>query len=254
MSEPRTLTAITQDGEFFRRTADLAMRVTSELDSSEVSAVLAEASDLCGADAAAFASFVKDDEAYVSYRFILACDPTWCLEYESNACYMHDPWWDYTRHHSEATLAKHIPVRTAQQNEVVALARRFGFASAILIPAQSPQGLTRLGALCLGSAKPEYLDEQTLTAVSVAVTGLVVRLHAWQIAKLRDELVTRTKLSQDDLALLAQQRQGRSSKEIASLMNMTSQGVDSRWQRLNAKLGVSSRTTAAQLAAEYGLI
>lgn len=254
MSETRTLTAITKDGEFFPRIADLAMRVTNELDSGDVSALLAEASDLCGADAAAFASFVKDDEAYESYRFILACDPTWCLEYESNACYMHDPWLEYTRHHSEATLAKHIPVRTAQQIEVVALARRFGFASAIVVPAQSPQGLTRLGALCLGSAQPDYFDEQTLTAVSVAVTGLVVRLHAWQIATLRNELLTRTRLSNDDLALLAQQREGRSSKEIASMTNSTSQGVDSRWQRLNAKLGVSSRATAAQLAAEYGLI
>jgi len=254
MNEPRTLTAITKDGEFFQRIADLAMRVTSELDSGEVSAVLAEACDLCGADAAAFASFVKDDEAYESYRFILACDPTWCLEYESNACYMHDPWLEYTRHHSEATLATRIPARTAQQVEVVALARRFGFASAIVVPAQSPQGLTRLGALCLGSAQPEYFDEQTLAAVSVAVTGLVVRLQAWQIATLRDELLTRTRLSDDDLALLAQQREGRSSKEIASMTNTTSQGVDSRWQRLNAKLGVSSRTTAAQLAAEYGLI
>lgn len=106
----------------------------------------------------------------------------------------------------------------------------------------------------LGSAQPEYFDEQTLIAVSVAVTGLVLRLHAWQIATLRDELLTRTRLSDDDLALLAQQREGRSSKEIASMTNTTSQGVDSRWQRLNAKLGVSSRTTAAQLAAEYGLI
>ena len=242
------------DGDFFKRIADLAMRVTREMSSGEVTSILAEVSALCGADAAAFASFVKDDEAYESYRFILACDPTWCLEYESRACYMNDPWLEYTRHHSEAALAAQIPSRTGQEIQVVALARRFGFESAIVIPTQAPQGLTRLGALCLGSSQVGYFDETTLAAVSVAVTGLSSRLHTWQIAALRDELLTRTRLSQDDLELLAQQRKGRSSKEIASLTNTTPQSVDSRWQRLNAKRGVSSRATAAQLAAEYGVI
>ncbi len=242
------------DGDFFRRIADLAMRVTRELDPAEVTALLAEVSTACGADVAAFASFVKDDEAYESYRFILACDPTWCLEYESNACYMHDPWLEYTRHHSEAALATQIPSRTGQEIQVVTLARRFGFESAIVIPAQAPQGLTRLGALCLGSSQTNYFDEQTLTSVSVAVTGFLTRLHAWQIAALRDELLSRARLSEDDLALLTQERKGRSSKEVASLTNSTSHSVNSRWQRLNAKLGVSSRATAAQLAAEYGVI
>jgi hypothetical protein len=254
MSERRTLTPITKDGEFFGRIADIAMQITSQLKSSEVAAVLAKASELCGADAAAFASFVKDDEACESYRFILACDPTWCLEYERNACYMHDPWWEYARRHSEPTLADRIPVRTALQAEVVALARRFGFASCILVPAQAPQGLTRLGALCLGSVQPGHFDEHALAAVSVAVSALVERLHAWQIAMLRDELLSRVRLSEDDLGLLTQQRGGRSSKDIASMTNATSISVDSRWQRLNAKLGVSSRAAAAQLAAEYGLI
>lgn len=243
-----------KDGEFFRRLADLALRVTEKLDSGEVAALLAEAGQSCGADAAAFASFVRDDEACESYRFILACDPTWCLEYESRACYMHDPWLEYTRHHAEAALTRHIPARTAQEAEVVALAQRFGFASAIVVPAQAPRGLTRLGALCLGSSDPGHFDEDALAAISVAVSGLVIRLHAWQIARLRDELLARARLSDRDLALLAQERMGRSSKEIAKMLNSTAHSVDSRWQRLNAKLGVSSRSTAAQLAAEYGLI
>lgn len=243
-----------KDGNFFRRLADLALQVTNNRDAGEVSALLAEAAQLCGADAAAFASFVKDDEAYESYRFILACDPRWCLEYEQSAYYMDDPWLEYSRLHSEATLAQQIPARSNNQFEVVALAHRYGFASAIVVPAQSPQGLTRLGALCLGSAQPGRFDEDALAAVSVAVSALVVRLHAWQIAQLRGELLMRTRLSDEDLSLLIQERKGRSSKEIASLTNTTAQGINSRWQRLNAKLGVSSRATAAQLAAEYGLI
>jgi DNA-binding CsgD family transcriptional regulator len=234
--------------------AEVAMKISPGLDAGLVSAALAEARDLCGADGAAFASFLKEDEAYESYRFVLACEPTWCLFYESKACYMHDPWLEYTRTHAEATLADAIPARTAQEKEVVALARQFGFASAIVVPVHSPPGLSRISALCIGSARPGAFDEEAVTAVSVAVNGLLARLQAWQIAALRNELLDRTEVSEDDMQLLRHQWEGRSSKEVAAIMNTTSHSIDSRWQRLNARLGVSSRAAAARLAAEYGLI
>jgi DNA-binding CsgD family transcriptional regulator len=254
MSDLAAPTATARDAEFFGRMAEVAMKISPGLDAGLVSAALAEARDLCGADGAAFASFLKEDEAYESYRFVLACEPTWCLFYESKACYMHDPWLEYTRTHAEATLADAIPARTAQEKEVVALARQFGFASAIVVPVHSPPGLSRISALCIGSARPGAFDEEAVTAVSVAVNGLLARLQAWQIAALRNELLDRTEVSEDDMQLLRHQWEGRSSKEVAAIMNTTSHSIDSRWQRLNARLGVSSRAAAARLAAEYGLI
>jgi hypothetical protein len=254
MTQARSLAEITGDAEFFGRVAALAVRVPACADGSDVSMLLEQACGLFGADAAAFASFMKDDEAYESYRFILACDPTWCLEYEGNACYMHDPWLEYTRHHSEPMLADRIAARSGPEREVVALAQRFGFASAVVVPEHAPQGLTRLGALVIGSASPGYFVEATLPAVAFAATGLAQQLHAWQIAKLRDEVRDRVRLGDEDMVLLACERDGLGSKEVARLTNSTSQAIDSRWQRLNARLGVSSRAAAARLAAEYGLI
>ncbi len=248
------LRAVTNRTEFFAALAELAMRVARAGDSAEVTALVGDAASVIGADAAAFASFIRDDETYESYRFILACDARWCLEYESGACYMHDPWIEYARHHSEPALTQGIDARTSREMQVVALARRYGFASAVLIPAQAPQGLTRLGALCVGSDDPEYFDEEGLTAVACAATPLAMRLHDWQIAQLRRELRNQARLSDDDIWLLRHEKHGLGSKQIAAKLNTTSMSVDSRWQRLNAKLGVSSRSAAARLAAEYGLI
>jgi DNA-binding CsgD family transcriptional regulator len=254
MNKRPALSEISKRPEFFAGCADVATRLLHAADAGEVAALLAEAGALLGADAAAFASFVKDDEAYESYRFILACDATWCLEYESGACYMHDPWLQYVRHHAEPVLAENIRARTDQERAVVDLERRYGFASAVIVPAQAPHGLTRLAALCLGSEMPGYFNDDGLPAVTFAAAALALRLHEWQIGQLRQELLEHTRLSDEDIVLLQFQRQGHGSKQIARATNSSPMSVDSRWQRLNAKLGVSSRVAAANLAAEYGLL
>lgn len=248
------LRAITADVEFYARSAGLAMRVPAAADAGELAGLLAEASTLVGADAAAFASFVKDDESYDSYRFILACDATWCLEYERGACYMHDPWLEYARHHAEPVLSEHVPARTERQQAVMGLAARYGFTSAVIVPVHAPQGLTRLGALCIGSAQSAYFGMEGLHAITVAATPLAMRLHEWQIAMLASELRRHARLSDEDMTLLRHERQGHGSKQVAAAMNTTSTSIDSRWQRLNAKLGVSNRLAASKLAAEYGLV
>lgn len=240
--------------EFFAGCAQVASRLDGAEDAGDVAHLLFESASLLGAESAAFASFVKDDESYASYRFILACDARWCFEYEAGACYLDDPWLEYTRRHAEPILAERIPVRTERERVVVNLARRFGFASAIIVPAQAPFGLTRLGALCLGSAIPGHFDTGSLSVVSFAASALALRLHVWQIARLRRDLLDQTRLSDDDIALLRYQQEGRGSKEIAQTINATPMSIDSRWQRINAKLGVSSRVAATSLAAEYGVI
>jgi DNA-binding CsgD family transcriptional regulator len=254
MNTDRTLAEVVADPAFYRRVAALAVRVSQGRDEAEVSAAMEEACLLFGADAAAFASFMQDDEAYESYRFILACDPLWCLEYEGGACYMHDPWLDYVRHHAEPMLVGRLPARSGPGKAVEALAQGYGFASGVVVPAPAVQGLTRVGALVLGSHSPEYFNEDTLPAVAFAATGLAHSFHAWQVARLREEVLGRVRLSPDDIELIEFERRGLGSKEVARIKAATSQAVDSRWQRLNSKLGVSSRAAAARLAAEYGLV
>ena len=64
-------------------------------DEAQAVDVLAAASDRLGTDAAAFVSFIRDDPSHESFRFLLACDPVWCLEYERRAWYSTDPWLQY---------------------------------------------------------------------------------------------------------------------------------------------------------------
>jgi len=249
-----TLQQITQQPDFLPGLALITQRMAQASDSSEVTALLAEAALLAGADVAAFASFMQDDEFYESYRFILACDPLWCLAYENDACYMHDPWLTYARHHSEPVLAHRLPAKTNKEHGVRALASEYGFVSALIVPSQAPHGLTRLGALCLGSREPGYFDDPGLSLLTFAATVLAMRLHEWQVAQLRSELLQYAALTPDDLTLLQHQLEGHKSKEVARAINTTPIAIDSHWQRLNAKLGVTSRLAAVRRAAEYGLI
>lgn len=248
------LSGILTSEHFFGAVAALSVRLSDDMEVAEVCSLLAEASRTFGADAAAFATFVRDDEAFDSYRAVLACDPIWCLEYETRAGYMDDPWLEHARHSSEARLTQQLPGKTARQREVVELARRYGFVSGIVVPVHAPQGLTRLGALCMGSTRPLHFDAESLPGAAYAASGLAARLHAWQVAQLRADLIVDARITPDDVVLLGLEREGKGSKEVAKILGTSSLSVDSRWQRLNAKLGVSSRAKAARLAAEYGVI
>lgn len=250
----QSLHTVTRQSDFLSGFASIAQQVAQASDSSVVTSLLTQATHLAGAEVAAFASFMQDDDYYESYRFVLACDPLWCLEYENGACYMHDPWLHYARHHSEPVLADCLAARTHQEQRVRALAQEYGFVSALIVPAPAPYGLTRLGALCMGSRQPGYFNDEALPVLTFAATALALRLHEWQVAQLRLELLQHAPLTLDDLELLHHQREGRKSKEIARAINTTPMAVDSHWQRLNAKLGVTSRTAAVRRAAEYGLI
>ena len=254
MNTRSTLSQIVRNPEFLPRCADVTTRLTKAADDGEVTALLAEAVDIMGADSAAFGSFIKDDESFTSYRFILFCDERWCQRYEDGACFMHDPWLDYARHHSEPVLARTIAARTEREHQVVALTRHYGFESAIIVPTQGPQGLTRLGALCIGSSQPGYFESEAFASVAFVAVPLTLRLQEWQVSQLRKELMDRAHLTDSDLLLLRHARDGLSSKETAAALRLNPIAVDSRWQRLNARLGVDSRVSAACKAAEYGVI
>lgn len=223
-------------------------------DEAQAVDALAAASDQMGTDAAAFVSFVRDDPSHESFRFLLACDPVWCLEYERRAWYATDPWLQYSMTHSEPARAQDIAPGSAQQRAVVELAAQYGFRSALIVPAPSSGGLTRIGVLCLGSSTPGFFDDVGYQTLKMLARTLAMELHEWWIARIKRELVVNARLMDDDLALLAHERLGHSTKLIAAVLDMSPNAINSRFQRLNAKLGVPNRKAAAQLAAEYGLI
>jgi DNA-binding NarL/FixJ family response regulator len=91
-------------------------------------------------------------------------------------------------------------------------------------------------------------------AIKSLSRSLAMELHEWWVRKIRDELLVTYRIGPEDLELLRLERAGESTKDIARRGNMTTAAVDSRFQRLNAKLGTPNRKATARLAAEYGLI
>lgn len=238
--------------------ADGVLEVVSRIGSAadEMSAVrlLEEAAHRLGAEVAAFVSFVREDGSHESFRFLLACDAVWCHEYEKRGWYANDPWLAYAQHHSAPIRAEDIPAGSRQQRAAVELAARYGFVSALVVPAPASGGLSRVGVLCLGVSRPNWFDGEGFIAFKLAARSLAMELHEWWIGRVKGELIANARISEEDLVLLRHERLGHGSKTIAAELGCSVASVNSRFQRLTDKLGVPNRRGAAILAAEYGLI
>jgi DNA-binding NarL/FixJ family response regulator len=133
-------------------------------------------------------------------------------------------------------------------------AAEHGFASALIAPAPSSVGLSRVGVLCLGSADPERFEGDKFPQVRVLARALSMELHHAIAKAMREELLQGVRLTEADLNLLRHEAAGHSSKVIGAATNLEAKTIDCRFQRLNAKLGVPDRRTAVRVARLYGLI
>ncbi|MCP5284044.1 MAG: autoinducer binding domain-containing protein [Burkholderiaceae bacterium] len=239
---------------FAARVVAITARLATAIDEAEAVGVLHQAAATMGADAAAFVSFVRDDDAHDTFRFLLACDPVWCAEYERRAWYALDPWLAYARAHTEPVRSADVPAEAGVQREIVELARRHGFSDALIVPAPASGMVTRLGVLCLGSEHEGFFGDEGYAILKPLARSLAMELHAWWIERIKRELARAAQLTEEDLLLLRHERQGRGTKAIASELAASPNAINSRFQRMNARLGVPNRKAAAQLAAEYGLI
>ena len=253
-ARPRKLHELTSAPGYADAVTTVVGQIAAATEPSQAVVLLQQASQCLGAESAAFVSFIPDDGTHASYRFLLACDPTWCFEYENRHWYADDPWLDYACHHSEPACASTIFAQTKAQQDVLSLAERFGFRSAVIVPAPSSVGLGRAGVLCLGSSTPAFFEADGFITLRTVARGLAMELHEWWIAQLRREVIDEAELTETDLKLVQWEWQGLNSKQIGNILGMGPASVDSRFQRLNLKLGVPNRRAAAKLAAEYGLI
>ena len=215
---------------------------------------LHQAVQALGAECGAFASFIGDDDSLQSYRFLLDCDPRLCIEYERLAWYYDDPWLRYALRHTEPMLGEHIQPTTPAQEQVIELLQCRGFRSSVVVPAPSCGRLTRVGVLLLGSWTEDYFADVGYGPLKVAARGVAMEIHDWFVNQCRRELVHGAGLCELDLRLLAYEREGESSKQIAARLATSIDSVNSRFQRITAKLGVPTRKAAARFAAEHGLI
>jgi DNA-binding CsgD family transcriptional regulator len=250
----RSLADLTSLPEYFGRVSAIVQRFPDAADEAEALALLKDSAECMGADSAAFGSFIRNDPSHESYRFLLACDPVWCLEYERRAWYAQDPWLNYALQHSEPARSSDIPAATTEERAIVKLAEEFGVKSAAIVPAPSSGGVTRIGVLCLGSSRQGYFEGRGFVALKIAARSLAMELNEWWIDRIKRELSVTAHITPEDLAVLRHERLGHGSKQIAAEIGTSPSSVDSRFQRINAKLGVANRKAAATLAAEYGLI
>lgn len=251
---PQRLSDVVNAEGFASRAIDVIQHVHAVKDEAAMLELLFAAKAVLGAEHAVFSSFIRDDESHESFRFLIAADPVWCVTYQQKAWYAKDPWLLYAMTATEPACDATIPLRTKSQREVRSLAMQFGMSSAYVVPAPSGNGISRLGVLILGSSVPGYFETPATTRLQVLAQGLAMSLHAWWVRWFRKEIISTYRLSGEDLQLIKLERQGKSTKEIATVLDISPASVDSRFQRLNAKFNQPNRRATAQLAAEYGLL
>lgn len=226
-----------------------------DADSNETAVTLfREAVISLGADAGVFMSCLSDDATRTSLRSLWACDPVWAAQYASHGFFAHDPWLRYATHESEPVCASEIRPGAAEEAAFLAMAASYGFASAVIAPAPSGAGTSRVGMLCLGSQHAHHFEEGAGAKVRVLARALAMELHRWLQQSMRRELLLRAKLTDAELELLRHQAVGHSSKVIGAALHVEATTIDCRFQRLNAKLDAPDRRTALRIARLYGLL
>ena len=229
-------------------------RVSSAASPPEALEVLHAAKAALGVEQAVFVSFLRGEDSHESYRFMLAADPRWCFEYQAHAWYASDPWLLYASIESEPTCASRLTAVTAQQREVQALAEKYGMVSVCIAPAGTPGANPRVGMLALGSPRRGFFENDGFALFKLLARGLALELHGWWSSYERGEMIKELGLSDEDLRLLYLEIRGAGTKQAAGELGTSPASIDSRWQRLNRKLGSPHRQSAARLAAKYGLI
>ncbi len=250
---PTLLSHVAGEG-FPSRVTDIATDIIAASDQPTVHASFRDAVGALGASSAMFVSFVRNDHHLAACRFMLACDAAWARSYVCDGHFECDPWLAYAAQHSEPKVASTLKLVDADHLRVQALAARAGFASALIVPAHSGAGHSRISVLCLGSSSAGYFEGAGLPRLRVNARMLALELHEWWLSRIRRELVVKARITADDLVLLQHQCQGHSSKKIAAELKVSKTSINSRFQRMNAKLGVGTRRMAVQLAIECGLI
>lgn len=236
------------------RVTDIALRVARATEQSTVHALLREGAAALGAECAVFVSFVRDSADVSACRFMLACEPEWCRRYLASGLIAHDLWLTYAAHHSEPILASTLNPTEPLQQQAIDLATQNGFVSAVLVPAHSGAGHSRISLLCLGCSTPGFFADEGFGPFRVNARVLAMELHEWWLARIRRELIVKSHITPSDLILLRHEFLGHSSKRIAAELHVSKSSINSRFQRMNTKLGVANRRMAARLAVECGLI
>ncbi len=249
-----SLRDLTAAPDYAAQVLEAVTRISAAPDAASVVGLLKLATGRLGADAAMFTSFVRDDALLSSFRYLLACDPVWGLEYAKNGWCFDDPWLHYAMYSADPIRSADLPRLSERERWVSDAAMQWGFRSAVIFPVASPAAQSRVAVLCLGSDDARRFDDDGYPVFRCLARTLAGELADWTHRRIKAELIARAKISDADLTLLRHEQQGHGSKAIAAAMNMEVSTIDCRFHRLSLRLGTANRRAAVRLAEIYGLI
>lgn len=252
--ESHTLAALTRSPEYGARLIEILPAI-GDAPTTEIAVDLfCQATTQLGADAGVFMSYLRDDATRASYRSLLACDPLWASEYARRNWHDNDPWLRHATHETEPVRSSELQLASADEEAFAEASAALGFTSAVIAPAPTCAGQSRIGVLCLGSNRPGFFDDDGYAKVRVLARALSMELHRWLLQAIRKELLAKSRLTAADIELLRHEQAGHTSKVIGAALNIEAKTVDCRFQRISAKLDAPDRRTAARIARLYGLI
>lgn len=252
--ESHTLAELTRSPEYGARLIEILPAI-GDAPTAEIAVDLfRQATTQLGADAGVFMSYLRDDATRASYRSLLACDPLWASEYARRNWHDNDPWLRHATHETEPARSSELRLASADEEAFAQASASLGFASAVIAPAPTCAGQSRIGVLCLGSNRARFFDDDGYGKVRVLARALSMELHRWLLQAIRKELLAKSRLTASDIELLRHEKAGHTSKVIGAALNIEAKTVDCRFQRISAKLDAPDRRTAMRIARLYGLL
>lgn len=215
---------------------------------------LVRINEAIGATASVFISQIPEDGDEPSCFSVFACDPAFAQEQSRRGPLIQHPWFRFARTHTVPGTNEQIAAERITDAEAFDLAHQYGFRSCLVVPTQAGVDLARVEMLCLGSQRCDDFEGEQARLIRALARSLAAELHEWLSGYLRRRLIEHTRLHDPDIALLAMEWSGLSTKDISQRTGLTSASVDCRFQRINARLNCASRRAAARRAAAYGLL
>jgi DNA-binding NarL/FixJ family response regulator len=235
----------------------LAREITWAGDESEVCEKLNDAVHEVGGTGWIFQAFersIDEEQGSTGFRKLATQhDFLWMQYYQSRLMYLIDHSLLYAERNGFARRLSTIPVETDGQRALVAAAREFGIMDGYVFPAHCAE-VNHVGALQVFWSGNHKINQDRVSALSVAMRAVTTAALERMLSNERDELIRRIDLSERDVILLRYGSQGYSSREIAELEGRNKRTIDLEFQRTSRKLGVTKRSAAVDVALRIGLI
>ena len=203
---------------------------------------------------ALFVHFVPDSRELARHQLMLACNPALAVSIRNCTSLDRHPWMRHAARRVDTVCASTLAAPGSRSDIPAVDLEGNGFRSALLIPVHGASGTGRFSLLCLGSADADHFERRDADPVRLLGEALAAELHKWWFAETRRQLERESQLRPSDLRLLELEFEGLSTKQIARELGMSCSSVDSRFQRINVRMGCASRKASAQKAACHGLI